>query len=64
MIPIVAAEYKIADIQALRDHDATATRLLVDYISMFDDDSLTNEQMKNWLDNDWIPQVRHFLAPL
>lgn len=38
-----------------------AVTLLKDYFRVFDDESITNEEMKNWLDNKWIPEAREFL---
>lgn len=41
-----------------------ATKLLKEYIEKFDDDNVENEQLKNWLDSEWIPEIRDFLAKI
>lgn len=35
--------------------------LLNEYIEHFDNDKLSNDQVKSWLDRKWIPQVRRVL---
>ncbi len=42
----------------------TPIELLQSYIDHFDNPNWSNKAMKEWLDSDWIPEVRELLAKL
>ena len=52
---VVAAREQLATLKAERDE---AMKFLSQYLSNYDDPVLSNEDMKNWLDEYWLPNIR------
>ena len=52
---VVAAQEQLATLKAERDE---AMKFLSQYLSNYDDPVLSNEDMKNWLDEYWLPNIR------
>ena len=52
---VVAAQEQLATLKAERDE---AMKFLSQYLSNYDDPVLSNKDMKNWLDEYWLPNIR------
>jgi len=51
-------EVSVSRIDRLERKNKKLKFLLAQYIAKFDDNKLSNEEVKSWLDTVWIPSVR------
>lgn len=50
------------ELNALEGGNAILRAMLEDYVKTFDDNSISDSEMKLWLDYKWIPRVRTLLT--